>query len=72
MLACKAGVECQPSFGIRQHYHPHNSLTAISSYFSKSGSVNHKCGSDFAYLYFCSFVFLSSFLVSRVDRFIDD
>ncbi len=25
---------------------------------------NNKCGSDLAYLYFCSFVFLSSFLVS--------
>ncbi|CAF0900785.1 unnamed protein product [Rotaria sordida] len=46
MLACKAGVECQP---------PYN-----SRYQAKSTT---KCGSDFAYLYFCSFVFLSSFLM---------
>jgi hypothetical protein len=28
----------------------------------------NKCGSDFAYLYFCSFVFLSSFLVSLKEK----
>ncbi|CAF5133991.1 unnamed protein product, partial [Rotaria sp. Silwood1] len=46
MLACKAGVDCQP---------PYN-----SGYQAKTTS---KCGSNFAYLYFCSFVFLSSFLM---------
>ena len=28
------------------------------------GKYSTKCGSDLAYAYFCSFVFLSSFLVS--------
>lgn len=35
------------------------------------GKTVSKCGSDFAYLYFCSFVFLSSFLVS-IDEKNDD
>jgi hypothetical protein len=30
----------------------------------QGGKGSVKCGSDLAYLYFCSFVFLSSFLVS--------
>jgi hypothetical protein len=30
--------------------------------------AKHTCGSDFAYLYFCSFVFLSSFLVSFTKK----
>jgi voltage-dependent calcium channel R type alpha-1E len=47
MLACKAGVECQPPANARH-----------------GGKGTNKCGSDLAYLYFCSFVFLSSFLVS--------
>jgi len=46
MLACKAGVECQPHANQRS-----------------SGKGSNKCGSDFAYVYFCSFVFLSSFLM---------
>jgi hypothetical protein len=47
MLACRAGVDCQPSYNNRNQ-----------------GKGGNKCGSDFAYVYFCSFVFLSSFLVS--------
>jgi hypothetical protein len=76
MLACKAGMECQPPFHSRPYHHPviqHTGLTTTSSYFSmihsKGGGHNSnlpRCGSDFAYLYFCSFVFLSSFLVSRI------
>ena len=27
---------------------------------------NKKCGLDFAYAYFCSFIFLSSFLVNNI------
>jgi len=51
MLACKAGVECQPPYNNRHH-----------------GKGANKCGSDLAYLYFCSFVFLSSFLVSLKNK----
>ena len=37
----------------------------------KSGSSHDskKCGLDFAYTYFCSFIFLSTFLVSRFKQF---
>ncbi|UJR27700.1 hypothetical protein I4U23_008977 [Adineta vaga] len=60
MLACKAGVECHSTI-ISKSFH-HTSVTTTSHH--KSGhSLNLKCGSDFAYLYFCSFVFLSSFLM---------
>jgi len=62
MLACKSGVDCQAPFHTRQYQH--NSLPInVSIPHGKSSSL--KCGSDFAYLYFCSFVFLSSFLVSK-------
>jgi hypothetical protein len=69
MLACKSGVDCQLSFHNRQYQN--TGLATTSSYFpiihTKGGGHGHttRCGSDFAYLYFCSFVFLSSFLVSR-------
>lgn len=67
MLACRSGMECQLQGHHRQH--ALGSVITISS----NSSHNHtkpepwilpKCGSNFAYLYFCSFVFLSSFLVS--------
>jgi hypothetical protein len=65
MLACKSGVECQVAVHTR-HYQA-NGLPINSSHLSMPhGKGNFpKCGSDFAYLYFCSFVFLSSFLVSK-------
>jgi hypothetical protein len=76
MLACKAGADCQPPSHAPQYHHPfiqHTGLTTtlanLSPLHSKGGGHPHlppKCGSDFAYLYFCSFVFLSSFLVSRI------
>ena len=74
MLACKSGAECQPPSHTPQYQHPfnqHNGLTttATSVFSNLKGGGHHahtnKCGSDFAYLYFCSFVFLSSFLVRR-------
>jgi hypothetical protein len=52
MLACKAGAEC------------HASLNPRPGQIAPSKSL--RCGSDFAYVYFCSFVFLSSFLVCHV------
>jgi len=65
MLACKAGADC--------HQLPaqHRTGNATPPYISSTmghgkgthSSTNPKCGSDFAYLYFCSFVFLSSFLM---------
>jgi hypothetical protein len=69
MLACKSGVECQPQFHSRTYPYS-NTLTTTSSHLSmshtKGGQSSTKnCGSDFSYLYFCSFVFLSSFLVSQ-------
>jgi hypothetical protein len=69
MLACKSGAECHIS---RIHPYGTNLTTAsphISTGHTKGSNSNlPKCGSDFAYLYFCSFVFLSSFLVSRVEQ----
>jgi hypothetical protein len=67
MLACKAGAECQPSLHARQ-YQQTGMTTTTTPYFPimhiKGGHSELKtCGSNFAYLYFCSFVFLSSFLV---------
>ncbi|CAF1093497.1 unnamed protein product [Rotaria sordida] len=70
MLACKASVECHTSI----HHRPYQntvtiypSSTAASSCLSATHTRNDhsqkNCGSDFAYLYFCSFVFLSSFLM---------
>ncbi len=66
MLACKSGAECHQS----RTYPYSGSLTTTSTYHSMSHTKGGqsplmKCGSDFAYLYFCSFVFLSSFLVSQ-------
>jgi hypothetical protein len=52
MLACNSGVECQPQYNNKQQL------------ISPSKGVKN-CGSDFAYVYFCSFVFLSSFLVKN-------
>jgi hypothetical protein len=65
MLACKAGVECQLSYHTRQYQQ--TGVITNSSHLSPGHSKGGypKCGSDFAYAYFCSFVFLSSFLVSE-------
>jgi len=52
MLACKAGAECQPPAHQNRGH----------------GKAAQKCGSDLAYGYFCSFVFLSSFLVRRFSK----
>jgi hypothetical protein len=73
MLACKSGVECQPQSHNRHPGMQHTDLTTTSPYSSmmhtKGGqSQLNRCGSDFAYLYFCSFVFLSSFLVSKFPK----
>ena len=71
MLACRAGMECH------LHVHGRQSLlsnfTTISTYLSHNHTKHEngpppKCGSNFAYLYFCSFVFLSSFLVSEYEK----
>ncbi|CAF3020652.1 unnamed protein product [Rotaria sp. Silwood2] len=70
MLACKAGVECHLPAHHRSHQHPitpYISTTAATMCLAATQTKNdqspHKCGSDFAYVYFCSFVFLSSFLM---------
>ena len=66
MLACKGGVDCQPHSPYRSSSSivmPHTSSTTMTMAQMKNLSQQTKCGSDFAYLYFCSFVFLSSFLV---------
>ena len=66
MLACKGGAECQPHSPYRSSssiFMPHTSSTTMTMAQMRNLSQQPKCGSDFAYLYFCSFVFLSSFLV---------
>ena len=64
MLACRAGMECQLQG--HQRHHAFESIITTSSNSSNNQTKNDaKCGSNFAYLYFCSFVFLSSFLVSQ-------
>ncbi len=67
MLACKSGADCHTGFHHR-HYQQTDSVNISihsSTMQTKGGQSNpQKCGSDFAYAYFCSFVFLSSFLVS--------
>ncbi|CAF1504754.1 unnamed protein product [Adineta ricciae] len=60
MLACKAGVECHSAFSNKPY---HQTSVASGSHHKIGHSIGHRCGSDFAYLYFCSFVFLSSFLM---------
>ena len=72
MLACKNGVECH-TLVHQQHLSTQLTTTTRSSHstmkISKEGDAeNPTCGSNFAYLYFCSFVFLSSFLVSALIR----
>ncbi len=54
MRGCLAGVECDPVY--RKNYWQNEYNTK-------------KCGLDFAYAYFCSFIFLSSFLVRILFSF---
>ncbi|CAF3010742.1 unnamed protein product [Rotaria socialis] len=70
MLACKAGVECQLQSHTRGYNqpatvytHPSAGSACIAASPPKHDATFGRCGSDFAYLYFCSFVFLSSFLM---------
>ncbi|CAF5216887.1 unnamed protein product, partial [Rotaria magnacalcarata] len=70
MLACKAGVECQLPSHTRGYHQPANAYAHTSAGSAciavsppKHDATFSRCGSDFAYLYFCSFVFLSSFLM---------
>ena len=59
MRSCLANAECEPKHNERQMLMT-QTLLARQQYFL----TNRKCGLDFAYAYFCSFIFLSSFLVS--------
>ena len=59
MRSCLAGVECEPKERDKE-------LLLTNSTFKREYHLYNtkKCGLDFAYAYFCSFIFLSTFLVS--------
>lgn len=59
MRSCLAGVECEPKEKDKQAM-----LTNPAFRREYQLTNTKKCGLDFAYAYFCSFIFLSSFLVS--------
>jgi len=56
MRGCLAGVECEPRYKLLSRY----------------SDPDKKCGLDIAYAYFCSFIFLSTFLVSNFNTFFND
>lgn len=60
MRSCLAGVECEPKEKDKQ-------AMLVNPSFKREYQLANtkKCGLDFAYAYFCSFIFLSSFLVKK-------
>jgi hypothetical protein len=62
MRSCLYGAECEPKGKERQ-------LMQINITFRREYIFYNtkKCGLDFAYAYFCSFVFFSTFLVKWRD-----
>jgi hypothetical protein len=55
MRACLSKAECEPKSDIR--------LRMLADSELREHYSNKKCGQDFAYAYFCSFIFLSTFLM---------
>ena len=58
MRSCLSGAKCEPIPSDKIQIQ--SNLTFRNVYFKND---SRKCGLDFAYLYFCSFVFLATFLV---------
>lgn len=58
MRSCLAGAECEPK-------EKEKLMMQTNSTFKREFLLHNtkKCGLDFAYAYFCSFIFLSTFLV---------
>ncbi len=59
MRACLSGNECEPK-EVEREKMLSNPLFRREYYLKNT----KKCGGDFAYAYFCSFIFLSTFLVT--------
>ena len=58
MRSCLGGAECEPKEKERQ-------MMFNNTLYKREYMMHNtkKCGLDFAYAYFCSFVFFSTFLV---------
>lgn len=65
MRSCLGGAECEPKEKERQMMFNNTSYKREYMIYSTK-----KCGLDFAYAYFCSFVFFSTFLVKKLNYFI--
>lgn len=59
MRGCLAGAECEP----KEKEKSSTLSIATNQYMRIMNAKDKRCGLDFAYAYFCSFIFLSTFLV---------